>query len=49
LLARSLTGKEGKDSSLINDRPEGACWDVNAPGAENGFIDKNACFIISLP
>jgi hypothetical protein len=36
-------------SSVMSDRSEGACWDVNAPGAENGFINKNACFIISLP
>jgi hypothetical protein len=36
-------------SSVMNDRSEGACWDVNAPGAESGFINKNACFIISLP
>jgi hypothetical protein len=49
LLARSLTGEGGNVSKLDDDRSDGACWDVNAPGAANGFINKNACFIISLP
>jgi hypothetical protein len=49
LLARSLTGEGGNVSKLNDDRPDCACWDLDAPGAANGFINKNACFIISLP
>jgi hypothetical protein len=49
LLARSLIGEGGNVFKLNDNRPDGACWDVDAPGAADGFINKNACFIISLP